>query len=173
METHKTKIIIAIVFCTLLAGGVFISGCIVKSAAGSVNFISEPSRAEIWIDGLNTEKVTPSTIPGLKEGNHTYALKKEGYVTLNGTFYIKTNQTIELNLSVESSKVIAYAPVSWATIPKNNISASNITEGVTEPNPSVIDDEKFNELKNRSYMPNQSNEPSINVTIQITEDTSH
>ena len=100
----KTKIVIATVFVALLAGSVFLSGCFEKSTTGSANFTSWPSGAEIWIDGSNVEKVTPSTISGLKEGNHTYAFRKEGYVVFNGTFYVKSGQTT--NISNGSPRLI-------------------------------------------------------------------
>ncbi len=93
----KTKIVIAIMFYVPLAGSVFISGCVEKSTTGSANFTSWPSGAEIWIDGSNVEKVTPATISGLKEGNHTYAFRKEGYVVSNGTFYVKSGQTSNIS----------------------------------------------------------------------------
>ncbi len=93
----KTKIVIAIMFYVPLASSVFISGCVDESATGSANFTSWPSGAEIWIDGSNVEKVTPATISGLKEGNHTYAFRKEGYVVFNGTFYVKSGQTTNIS----------------------------------------------------------------------------
>ncbi|MCZ7357020.1 MAG: PEGA domain-containing protein [Candidatus Methanoperedens sp.] len=100
----KTKIVIAIMFYASLAGSVFLSGCVEKSTPGSANFTSWPSGAEIWIDGSNVEEVTPTTISGLKEGNHTYAFRKEGYVVFNGTFYIKSGQTT--NVSNGSTRLI-------------------------------------------------------------------
>ncbi len=92
----KTKIVIATVFVALLAGSVFLSGCVEKSTAGSVNFTSEPSGAEIWVDNSSTEKVTPATISDLKEGNHTYVLRKD-YVISNGTFYVKSSQIANIS----------------------------------------------------------------------------
>jgi hypothetical protein len=92
----KTKLVIATVFVALLAGSVILSGCVEKSTAGSVNIASEPSGAEIWIDNSSTEKVTPATISDLKEGNHTYILRK-GYVISNGTFYVKSGQTTNIS----------------------------------------------------------------------------
>ncbi len=93
----KTKISITIIFYASLAGNVFLSGCVDKSTTGSANFTSWPSGAEIWIDGSNAEKVTPAIIFGLKEGNHTYAFRKEGYVVFNGTFYVKSGQTTNIS----------------------------------------------------------------------------
>ncbi len=93
----KSKIVIAIMFYVLLAGSVFISGCVDESTTGSANFSSWPSGVEIWIDGSNVEKVTPATISGLKEGNHTYAFRNEGYMVSNGTFYVKSGQITNIS----------------------------------------------------------------------------
>ncbi len=90
-----TKAVIAIIFA-LLAGSIFLTGCVERSIAGSVNITSEPSGAEIWIDNSSTEKVTPAIIYDLKEGNHTYVLRK-GYVISNGTFYVKDGQTTNIS----------------------------------------------------------------------------
>ncbi len=91
----ETKAAVVVMFA-LLAGSVFLSGCIEKSTAGSVNFTSEPPGAEIWIDNSSTEKVTPATISDLKEGNHTYVLRK-GYVISSSTFYVKSNQITNIS----------------------------------------------------------------------------
>ena len=63
--------------------------------------MSETIGAEIWVDGINTGKVTPAIISGFKEGNHIYAFKKEGHAIYNGTFFIKDN-TIQRSESVNS-----------------------------------------------------------------------
>ncbi|MCX9010655.1 MAG: PEGA domain-containing protein [Candidatus Methanoperedens sp.] len=93
----ETKAAVAILFYALLAGGVFLSGCVGKNTTGSAYFSSEPSGAEIWIDGSDAGKITPAAVPDLKEGNHTYALKKEGYVISSGTFYVKAGQTTSIS----------------------------------------------------------------------------
>ncbi len=92
----KTKIVTATMFYALLVGSVILSGCVEKSTVGSANFTSEPSGAEIWIDNSSTEKVTPATISDLKEGNHTYVLRK-GYVISNDTFYVESGQIINIS----------------------------------------------------------------------------
>lgn len=104
----KIKIVIAITFYALLAGSVFLSGCVEKSMIGSAYFSSEPAGAQIWIDGVNTGKVTPATISNLKEGNHTYGLKKEGYIILNGPFYVKAGEISNIiEASIPSSTRIS------------------------------------------------------------------
>ncbi len=92
----RTNIVIATMLYALLAGSVILSGCVEKSISGSINFTSKPSGGEIWIDNASTEEVTPATISDLKEGNHTYALRKD-YMISNGTFYVKSGQTTNVS----------------------------------------------------------------------------
>jgi hypothetical protein len=74
----KTGMVFSILICFVLAG-IFISGCVEQSTTGSAYFSSEPPGAEIWIEGVNTGNVTPSTLHLLTD-NYTYSLKKEGYL---------------------------------------------------------------------------------------------
>ena len=43
---------------------------------GTVALRSSPSSAEIWLDGVNTEKLTPETLTRLTAGMHTFELRK-------------------------------------------------------------------------------------------------
>ena len=54
------------------------------SSEGTVTFNSSPLGAVVWLDGENTEKVTPVTLPA-SQGVHHYKLVLEGYETFAGT----------------------------------------------------------------------------------------
>ena len=43
---------------------------------GTVHLSSSPSSAEIWLDGVNTEKLTPETLKKLAAGTHTFEVRK-------------------------------------------------------------------------------------------------
>jgi len=43
---------------------------------GSLQLLSQPTNAEIWIDGENTEKLTPETFKNLEVGEHVIELRK-------------------------------------------------------------------------------------------------
>jgi len=43
---------------------------------GTVHLSSSPSSAEIWINNVNTEKLTPETIKDLPSGTHTFEVRK-------------------------------------------------------------------------------------------------
>lgn len=95
---NKTKMVFIILIWILLSG-IFMSGCIEKSTTGSVYFSSEPSGAEIWIEGVNTGNVTPSILH-LHRGNYTYSLIKEDYVIFIGDFNIEIDQAVHIPQTV-------------------------------------------------------------------------
>lgn len=43
---------------------------------GTVRLSSSPSSAEIWLDGINTERLTPETLKNLAPGSHTFEVRK-------------------------------------------------------------------------------------------------
>ena len=47
-----------------------------QSKYGSLQILSQPTNAEIWMDGENTEKLTPETFKMLPVGEHTIELRK-------------------------------------------------------------------------------------------------
>ncbi len=57
---------------TLLTQGTTFTGL------GSLTVNSEPAGAQIWLDGTNTGKTTPSTITSLQSGSHELTLKITG-----------------------------------------------------------------------------------------------
>ncbi|MFH1774557.1 MAG: S8 family serine peptidase [Methanobacteriota archaeon] len=67
---------------------------------GSASFSSEPSGAQIWIDGSNTGRVTPATIDNLAPSSHSYVLKLEGYKDYSGSFTITGGQVTTLSTTI-------------------------------------------------------------------------
>ena len=47
-----------------------------EATLGTVHLSSSPSSAEIWLDGVNTEKLTPETLKKLAAGTHTFEVRK-------------------------------------------------------------------------------------------------
>ncbi len=71
---------------------------------GYVSIASEPFEAggaEIWIDGVRQEQVTPAVIP-LLEGSYDVSLKKEGFAEYQKKIFVEENKT--LNVSAEMTK---------------------------------------------------------------------
>jgi hypothetical protein len=60
---------------------------------GSASFSSNPTGAEIWIDGVDKGITTPSTVTGLSPTTHSYTLKLSGYKDTNGSFSVTSGTT--------------------------------------------------------------------------------
>ena len=60
-----------------------------KPETGTINVRSTPDGAAIWLDGLNTGKVTNAILTGVAPGSHTVILVKEGYVDYPATVTVQ------------------------------------------------------------------------------------
>jgi len=67
---------------------------------GSVQFVSVPSGAGIYIDGKDTGQKTPKTIDGLSSGPHSYVLRLTGYNDTPGTMNVVGGSTIYVYLTL-------------------------------------------------------------------------
>ena len=80
-----------------------------------VTFTSSPSGAEIWIDGNNTTKVTPSTIE-VSGGNRNVVLKKPGYFNDEGNLYIGySNEIVDTTYQPEMVYNKSLSPLTGTT----------------------------------------------------------
>jgi hypothetical protein len=68
---------------------------------GSVQIISIPELAQIFIDGVEQDLKTPAIIENIPSGLHTYKLVYPGYVDIEGIMTIETGETYELFLVME------------------------------------------------------------------------
>lgn len=71
---------------------------------GSAHIVSVPAGAKIFIDykgdiGL----VTPTLIPNIPVGVHTYKLTYPGYIDVDGILFIEYNKIYELSIIMEIS----------------------------------------------------------------------
>lgn len=93
--------------------GVFIASCSDTTTnpppvteTGSIFITSTPSNAQIWLDGTNTNKVTPDSVTDLDPGNYTVTLKLSGYedytipVTVVANLQTTKNATLVSTLSL-------------------------------------------------------------------------
>lgn len=71
---------------------------------GSTTITSVPADAEIWIDGENTQKKTPSIIEGLTIGAHKIKIVKSGYIENNQNITIVDDKCIPLKFNLEPEK---------------------------------------------------------------------
>ncbi len=70
------------------------------SESGSVLLESSPSGAQIFLSGANTNKLTPSTIADLDEGNHQFTLKLNGYRDTTFNVTIINNQQVSKSITL-------------------------------------------------------------------------
>lgn len=67
------------------------------SAVGSINFSSNPSGAEIFIDNQDQNHVTPYTITGVPVGTYNYRLKLQDYSDITGTVAVHENTIAQVS----------------------------------------------------------------------------
>lgn len=70
--------------------------------AATVSANSEPSGAEVWMDGKNTGRITPVQLTVDKPGNHSFVFKKQGYLDESTTANLQTGQTTHLAPSLRA-----------------------------------------------------------------------
>ncbi|WP_220681271.1 DUF3344 domain-containing protein [Methanofollis formosanus] len=70
---------------------------------GSLAVTSTPDGASIFIDGADTGETTDTTLTGIAVGDHTLALKKEGYREAFAEVTIRHDETTDLHLDLEKA----------------------------------------------------------------------
>ena len=92
---------LGILTISLVALVLFLS---VPVQAANLQIDSNPSGAEIWLDGVNTGQVTPATLPVIEEGSHRLELRNlSHYRNEKRTIHVKPgNNTITVNISETS-----------------------------------------------------------------------
>jgi len=66
------------------------------STTASVAVTTDPAGATVWIDGRDTGKMTPAQISLDKPGNHTFVLKKQGYLDETANANVQIGQMLQL-----------------------------------------------------------------------------
>jgi hypothetical protein len=72
------------------------------SSTGGINIVSTPSGAEILIDNL-FRGYTPSTLDGIKAGQHQVLLKYTGYIDYSTTANVNAGQTTPLAVGMQAA----------------------------------------------------------------------
>ena len=68
----------------------------------TVSANSDPTGAEVWMDGRDTGRATPTQITVDKPGNHSFAFKKQGYLDETTTANLQIGQTTHLAPSLRA-----------------------------------------------------------------------
>ncbi|HTY91249.1 MAG TPA: carboxypeptidase regulatory-like domain-containing protein [Methanocella sp.] len=61
--------------------------------SGSIEAVTDPAGASIWLDGADTGRTTPFNITGVRAGEHTCSLLMDGYLPENLTFNVPSEGT--------------------------------------------------------------------------------
>jgi len=172
-----------------------------EATHGTLYLRSSPSGAEIWMNGENTEKLTPETFKGLPEGDYTielrkYSTKRETWDIYAFTTHITPGKKKEIYIhippTIEGEGEIEPTPGTARLTIKSIPSDAEIY--INDENTGVLTPETFKNLdaglykiKLRSYSrrrnewdeyeftielePNQKKELRINIPEKTTEET--
>ncbi len=70
----------------------------------SIIFQTSPPGAGVYLDSMDTLKITPVTID-IDEGDHTYMLRLTGYQDIAGQFTVTAGNSYVLNAVMQSTDV--------------------------------------------------------------------
>lgn len=73
---------------------------------GAFEISSIPAGARVFIDGVDTQKITPATITNLASGEHTFRLALPGYSDASGKFMIEAGQTTPVSVTLNKTTSI-------------------------------------------------------------------
>lgn len=112
---------------------------------GSVTITSTPTGARIYIDDIDTQHITPETLPNITQGDHTYKLVLTGYRDSIGNFTITAGETTTIStvtlmqrvgtlkfFSTPSGATISIGGVSKGTTTVSGLIVSNLPIGSTD-----------------------------------------
>ncbi|MDY6916810.1 MAG: PEGA domain-containing protein, partial [Chloroflexota bacterium] len=90
-------------------GGVVDASCSVTVAVvmteGSIDVKSSPSGARVYLDGVDTENITPYIATGVLVGEHTVKLTLHGYENREGTVTVEGGETKYVNWALEEAEL--------------------------------------------------------------------
>ncbi len=72
-----------------------------ESETGFLAISSEPSEADVYVDGKSYGKTT-AFITDLAEGSHTLKLEKQGYISITKNIVIQKGETLKLNETLQT-----------------------------------------------------------------------
>jgi len=76
---------------------------------GSIYLTSNPSGAQIWLDGTNTNKTTPDTLKDVSEAVHTVTLSLADYDDTTFSISVSAGQvSVVTNVALTSSIILEY-----------------------------------------------------------------
>ena len=84
------------------AGGNSVISVQLAPLAATVSLSSTPSGSAIWMDGKNTERVTPAQFSVDRPGNHIFVFKKQGYLDQSTSANLQVGQNSNLSATLQA-----------------------------------------------------------------------
>lgn len=98
IESHRLPVSLVLLF--LLSASCSKKSTSPSTDTGSLNATSSPSSARIFLDGVDTGKLTPSTIDNVRTGTHTVKLTLFTYFDTTSSVDILKGQTAHLDITL-------------------------------------------------------------------------
>jgi hypothetical protein len=105
---------------------------------GKAFITSNVDSAEIWLDNINTSKITPDTIE-TTIGTHTVTLRKNNYIDVSQSIQIIKDSLVSLDISLtqESGKVFVTSNAAGAQIFIDFINSGKVTPDTILTTPGI------------------------------------
>ena len=105
---------------------------------GKAFITSNVDSAEIWLDNINTSKITPDTIE-TTIGTHTVTLRKTNYIDVSQTIQIIKDSLVSLDISLtqESGKVFVTSNAAGAQIFIDFVNSGKVTPDTILTTPGI------------------------------------
>jgi len=87
------------------------SGTPLQSTIGSINFVSNPPGAEIFLDNSDQHQITPHTITGVPAGTHSYRLILLNHTDITGNVTVQANKITQVSADFTTGQVNVVALV--------------------------------------------------------------
>lgn len=156
----------------MLSIGLVLSSCdsttdpvIPPVTTGSIYLESTPAGAEIWVDGINSGKVTPDSVVDLDEGNRNITLKLADYDDTTFTMTVIAGQQVSTAVTMVSNLFLKYyGPVIiWETTgtdstqPSGLVLSTGMAYGISSSNKSLVDIYYYSNSTGNIYLVQSAN----------------
>lgn len=90
---------------TVVAGSTTNASCTLSPiiTTGNISCTSTPSGSQIWLDGSNTDQITPYTLTNISAASHTVTFKLAGYIDCSQTVIVTTGSTTNASCTLTSA----------------------------------------------------------------------
>ena len=165
-QNYRDTTIILTVYDSLTTSQIIILKSIFST--GNILIESQPAGAEIFLDSVNINKITPDTIKNLIVGDHQLILKKPGYV--DTSFVIAVQKDMTISKSIILQKVVTRGNIYISSNPAGaDIFLDSINTGSITPDTlkNIPTGDHRITLKKYNYV-----DTSLNIAVQENKTTS-